>query len=577
MPHRVKNLFSLARGKVRASWNPRNLYNLYKKTDFLRNEKTLYQQKWASKRELRAYHGEHIREGTMTQQIPKKLQGVVLPLGDDVTSRGIMANAGRGPNEMYEVDADGNRKLKTPFALQTFAHLEKRLDFAVFRSMFASSVRQAGQFIRQGNVTVNGVKVKHASYPLKAGDLLSVEPEKVLFASGKAKPSVEDAVKVDNRQIKKYNQFLKKCNDNPDKMWGLKQDKKEKRAAGTLKDPKRQQELQQKNEQAFQKMLSEIRALSSAGILEDLIIGRQEFLNTQTEDTRALGEQLLKLIDQKYPPSGATPAAASTENFLTADAVVEFLNQRSTQVVEKQQQIAAAEKSDNVEKKKAEQVAENAQRLIELRNRTMSFMDSDKAFDFKFHPKDINHTSGMVDAQARKIVSHLLTLRKSEYNNVDERKVAYAARSLINEMKTNISNAFHDAYWETQNKLTDHSRDGSATVDPQWLNKLGPLREKLDASAAAEAEADVAKTLDLPWQKQHLYGRKDTSKPYFTPWRFRPFMSPSVIYPHHIEVDFKTCSAVYLRDPVSRPGMSEVISPFPLTTHEFANLYYIKK
>ncbi|KAG5368417.1 37S ribosomal protein NAM9 [Yarrowia sp. C11] len=572
MPHR-KNLFSLARGKVRASWNPRNLYNLYKKSDFLRNEKTLFQQKWASKRELRAYHGEHIREGTMTRQIPKKLQGVVLPLGEDKTSSGIMAVSKRFNNPMLETDAEGNEKLKTPFAMQTFVHLEKRLDFAVFRSMFASSIRQAGQFIRQGNVTVNGVKVKHASYPLKAGDLISVKPEKVLFAAGKAKPSVEEAVKIDNRQIKKYNLYIKKCNEDPEKMWNIRLEKIKKREAGKLSDPKTQLKLQQANEAAYQAMLAKLREVCSAAILEDLLSGRDEFLQTQSDDTKVLGDKLLKLIDQHFPANGAEPVSPQTEGFLTPEAVIQFLNERSSQ--QSQDKLASAKDAveGSAEHNKALEVSKASKHAIEQRDNAMANIAS-KMGEFPIHPKDVNHVSTIENPHTKNIVSNFLILRKAEFAGVDERKVAFAARSIIREMMTNVADSIHEKYHANQEKLLNPSKQ-DAEVNPRWLQLLGPLREKIDASEAAENEAEVAQ--EFPWQKKHLYGRQDTSKPYFTPWRFRPFISPSVIYPHHIEVDFTTCSAVYLRDPVARPGMSEVISPFPLTTHEFANLYYMKK
>ena len=47
----------------------------------------------------------------------------------------------------------------TPYMQMTFAPLERRLDTAVFRALFASSVRQARQFVIHGAVKVNGKKV----------------------------------------------------------------------------------------------------------------------------------------------------------------------------------------------------------------------------------------------------------------------------------------------------------------------------------------------------------------------------------------------------------------------------------
>jgi ribosomal protein S4 len=48
---------------------------------------------------------------------------------------------------------------KLPYGSMTFAPLERRLDSAIFRSLFASSARQARQFVVHGAVKVNGKKV----------------------------------------------------------------------------------------------------------------------------------------------------------------------------------------------------------------------------------------------------------------------------------------------------------------------------------------------------------------------------------------------------------------------------------
>lgn len=48
----------------------------------------------------------------------------------------------------------------TPYMNMTFAPQERRIDVAIFRAMFASSVRQARQFVVHGRVKVNGQKVR---------------------------------------------------------------------------------------------------------------------------------------------------------------------------------------------------------------------------------------------------------------------------------------------------------------------------------------------------------------------------------------------------------------------------------
>lgn len=49
---------------------------------------------------------------------------------------------------------------KTPYMHMTYHPTERRLDTAVFRSLFASSTRQARQFVVHGFVKVNGKKVR---------------------------------------------------------------------------------------------------------------------------------------------------------------------------------------------------------------------------------------------------------------------------------------------------------------------------------------------------------------------------------------------------------------------------------
>ena len=52
--------------------------------------------------------------------------------------------------------------------------LERRLDNVVFRMGFASTRRQARQFVGHGHILVNGKKVDIASYRVKVGDEISV-------------------------------------------------------------------------------------------------------------------------------------------------------------------------------------------------------------------------------------------------------------------------------------------------------------------------------------------------------------------------------------------------------------------
>lgn len=203
MPRRASNLFSTARGRVRASMNKYNLFNLYKKQSVKYTGMSLYQQKWIAKKETRAYHGEHLTESRWKTLFLPKLESVA----------------------QLDASLKGMDVAPTPMTLQTYAVLEKRLEFAVFRAMFASSIRQARDFIKTGHVTVNGVVIKHPAFPLQSGDVFHVTPEKVLIAMGRVKPSLKTSVQTDSRQIATWNRFVKAAKQNPKDMWELRQAK----------------------------------------------------------------------------------------------------------------------------------------------------------------------------------------------------------------------------------------------------------------------------------------------------------------------------------------------------------------
>ncbi|MCJ1278359.1 mitochondrial 37S ribosomal protein nam9 [Puttea exsequens] len=69
----------------------------------------------------------------------------------------------------------------------------------------------------------------------------------------------------------------------------------------------------------------------------------------------------------------------------------------------------------------------------------------------------------------------------------------------------------------------------------------------------------------------------DESKPYATPWRPRPWMSPFVFIPRYLEVNQKICSAVYVRHPVARPGLGELPTPFGQETNMLAHNWYLRR
>ena len=151
--------------KVRATWNKYNLYNLsrYKPPNTI--SRTFYQQKWDAKSTTRAYHGEHIREKQWQRVFTPRLSAVVAMDHRYLAERdGSELAAGRGSGKEQPLPPNTSaikvRKYHIPFMHMTYAPMERRLDMAVWRALFASSARQARQFVTHGMVKVNGKKVE---------------------------------------------------------------------------------------------------------------------------------------------------------------------------------------------------------------------------------------------------------------------------------------------------------------------------------------------------------------------------------------------------------------------------------
>jgi len=194
---------------------------------YMNGNRTFFQQKWDAKSRSRAYHGDHIPEKKWVRLFSRHLQSVVdMPPSYLGANDGSEQAAGRGSGlttnqvtaEKFWTQPSASSKTRfthnrartsppknallakplagiTPYMQMTFAPLERRLDTAVFRALFASSVRQARQFVIHGAVKVNGKKMVHPSYQLNPGDMFQVDIEKVLYGTGEQKvPGLQEKV-----------------------------------------------------------------------------------------------------------------------------------------------------------------------------------------------------------------------------------------------------------------------------------------------------------------------------------------------------------------------------------------------
>ena len=113
----------------------------------------------------RSYHGEQIREKQWVRMFDRRIRSVIPMDARYLASNdGSLESAGRGSG-LDTRDSGrtgrnrGDKKKEVPYMQMTYAPLERRLDTAVFRAMFASSSRQARQFVIHGAVKVNGKQV----------------------------------------------------------------------------------------------------------------------------------------------------------------------------------------------------------------------------------------------------------------------------------------------------------------------------------------------------------------------------------------------------------------------------------
>ncbi|KAL2131645.1 hypothetical protein VTI74DRAFT_4772 [Chaetomium olivicolor] len=197
---RLLRFHGLKRPRVRQTWNKYNLFNLLRLRTPLFSSKTFFQQKWVAKSMTRGYHGEHIKEYQWERMFSRRLLSAVnmdpaymarYDGSEQAKGRGsgLQVHFKRAGDKLIDPRPRnmGNEDKATPYMQMVFAPMERRLDIAIFRALFASSARQARQFVLHGAVTVNGKKMRHPGYLLNPGDMFQVDPERVMTATGAPK------------------------------------------------------------------------------------------------------------------------------------------------------------------------------------------------------------------------------------------------------------------------------------------------------------------------------------------------------------------------------------------------------
>ncbi|KAF9787989.1 hypothetical protein BJ322DRAFT_1046351 [Thelephora terrestris] len=202
---RDANLFNFKRALPRMSWNPKNLYNLWRRsvgakvsaTDYTRTTKTLFQQRWAAKQLVRAYHGDYINEKSFKRwYLPANLPDVrpASSAKDDLLLLTKWANKTSAVEKEIKRREEEASKGLAPVGSLMFSEVERRIDVVIFRSCLAHSVYEARRMVVHGNVLLNGRKHQDANTRLAPGDMVTVDPKAISFLrprTAKADPDEE--------------------------------------------------------------------------------------------------------------------------------------------------------------------------------------------------------------------------------------------------------------------------------------------------------------------------------------------------------------------------------------------------
>ncbi|KAG6908448.1 hypothetical protein DXG01_004531 [Tephrocybe rancida] len=187
---RDAGVFSIKKALPRMSWSPKNLYNLYTRTEgprkrdiiFKSTTATMFQQRWKSKAVLRAYHGDFIKEKVFKRWFLPETLPDVRPkrkvLGDDKASLEEFALRKKKEKELEEEE---EQKGMAPVGSLMFSEVERRIDVFLFRCCFVHSVYEARRLIIHGDVLLNGKKHQNANTRLAPGDMISVNPNAIRF------------------------------------------------------------------------------------------------------------------------------------------------------------------------------------------------------------------------------------------------------------------------------------------------------------------------------------------------------------------------------------------------------------
>jgi len=189
-------------------------------------------------------------------------------------------------------------------------------------------------------------------------------------------------------------------------------------------------------------------------------------------------------------------------------------------------------------------------------------------------------TKGIRAKRKQELRALYTTIRKTNFNKV--------AKQDLEEWKAQFERLqkllLTANSWKQRLKTEDEADQNPLSVGLPVRTRTSEPRPKRNTTTQTDDEDPlVQEQLRKMRKNPHLAAlltwpnKSDKSKPYQTPWQPRDYMSAFTFIPRYLEVNQNVCSAVYLRDPVARPGLAEVPSPFHPETSQLAFQWYLRR
>ncbi|KAH7105879.1 alpha-L RNA-binding motif-containing protein [Auriculariales sp. MPI-PUGE-AT-0066] len=191
---RDSNVYRLRAALPRMSWEPANLYNLWRRSMgakageavFSKSDQSLFQQRWLSKRLLRAYHGDYIPERTFKRwYLPSTLPDVRTRVSETTAKLLSFADREEDVLKAHKLQREYDRQAQAPVASLMWAEIERRIDTVIFRACLAKNIYAARHLVIHGHVRLNGEIYTNVNTRLAPGDMITINPEAMSLLSRK--------------------------------------------------------------------------------------------------------------------------------------------------------------------------------------------------------------------------------------------------------------------------------------------------------------------------------------------------------------------------------------------------------